>query len=157
MFIIISYVNLLILMIISMGHMILSMLYHDQCPASPYLSKVLIITGISGFLLSIICLLALFYHQSKRWKKWNLICTYILLIYLIISRIFISIMALQLASRRPQEILCSPILYWGSTLMILASYSVVIITGCVLINLIVSQRSHAKNKKKKFSLRIEST
>ncbi|CAF0992518.1 unnamed protein product [Adineta steineri] len=135
------------LLAISICHVLLFAVYHDQCPASPYLSTTLGITGIIGIILSTMALIIHRYDAYDGPNKWNLFLTFFLLIYLIISRIIISIMAFRLASRIPPEIHCAVILYWASTLLILISYSMIIINFCLLIKMILLHKRHQYYRK----------
>jgi type IV secretory pathway VirB2 component (pilin) len=135
------------LLAVSICHVVLAIVYHGQCPASPYLSITLIITGTMGAILSIIALIIHRFDAYDGSNKWNLLLTYILFIYLIGSRIATSIIAFRLASRSYDRYQCAPLLYWTSTLLIIVSYGIIVITCCVLINLILLQRRHKKYQK----------
>ena len=143
----ISYINLSMLLIVSICHIILSIVYRGECPASPYLSIILIVTGITGVLLSIIALILHYFDVYDGSNQWNLLLTYILFIYLIGSRIVTSILAFRLASRPLNRYQCASVIYWTSTLLIIVSYSIIILTCCVLVNLILLQRKHKKYQK----------
>lgn len=145
MFVTISYINVVILLTVSVFQIVLAIIYYGQCPASPNLSMTLIITGIIGVILSIIALLIHRYDAYDGSNKWNLFLTYILFIYLIGSRIGTSIMAFRLASQSYDQYQCATVFYWTSTLLITVSYSIVVLTCCVLINLILLQRKHNEN------------
>jgi type IV secretory pathway VirB2 component (pilin) len=147
MFITISYINLFLLLSVSTCHIVIAIIYYNQCPISPYLSITLIITGILGVILSIIALIIHCFDTYDGSNKWNLLLTYILFIYLLGSRIATSIMAFRLASRPYNQSECASVLYWTSTLLIVVSYSIIVITCCVLINLIILRRKHNKYQK----------
>jgi len=140
------------LLTVSICHVVLAIVYHGQCPASPYLSITLIITGVMDFILSIIALIIHRFDTYDGSNKWNLLLTCILFIYLIGSRIVTSIIALRLASRSYDRYQCAPLFYWTSTLLIIVSYSIIVITCCVLINLILLQRRNKKYQKTIFKI-----
>lgn len=142
MFVTISYINLFILLTVSICQIILSIIYHGQCPASPYLPTTLIITGILGVILSIGIVLIHRFDTSDGPNRWNLLLTYILFIYLIGSRIATSIMTFRLISHSYDVYQCAAVLYWSSTLLIILSYSIIVITCCILIKLIFIEKNH---------------
>ncbi|UJR36764.1 hypothetical protein I4U23_029479 [Adineta vaga] len=159
MFIAISFINLSLLLVVSICHVILSVLYHGECPSSPFLSLVLGITGILGIILSIIAAIIHRYDAYDGSNKWNLYVTYTLFIYLIGSRIVVSIMAFRLASQTLNQIRCATVLYWCSPLLIIISYIIIIITLCLLIKLILFQRRensyHKSNDPKSSTIQLE--
>lgn len=133
----VSCLNLFLLLIFSICHLILYVMYHDQCPLSPFLALTLGIAGLLGVILSVtvaICYCCTAHDGSSHYRLGVM---YILLVYLVISRIVVSVMAFRLASRSPDARQCSPVLYWSSTLLIVMSYSVIIITSCLLVKLLL--------------------
>jgi hypothetical protein len=90
------FIDLFTLLAISICQIVLVIVYHGQCPASPFLSTVLIIEGTIAGILSITALLI---HHFDSSNQWNLLLTYILFIHLIGSRISTSIMIFRLSSR----------------------------------------------------------
>ena len=140
MLVLVSYVNLAILLAISIGHIVLSALYHDQCPASPSLSTILMITGLSGICLSLIALFIHYRTSTDNSNRWDLVVTYILLIYLIGSRIATCAIAFRLASRNRDKTRCALILYWGSTALILFSLGTILIALYLLFSLVISSK-----------------
>ena len=144
MLVLVSYVNLAILLAISIGHLALAALYHAQCPASTFLSTTLMITGLSGIFLSLIALFIHHHTSADASNKWNLTITYILFVYLIASRIATSTIAFRLAGRNRDKSRCALILYWGSTILILFSYATIITTFYLLFDLIMSQNRPKK-------------
>jgi len=107
------------LLAVSICHIVLAVVYHGQCPVSPYLSITLIITGVMGFILSIIALIVHRFDAYDGSNKWNLLLTCILFIYLIGSRIATSTMTFRLESLSYDQYQCAPLLYWTSTLFLI--------------------------------------
>lgn len=144
MLVLVSYFNLAILLAISIGHLVLAALYHDQCPASTFLSTTLMITGLSGIFLSLVALFIHHHTSADASNRWNLTITYILFVYLIASRIATSTIAFRLAGRNRDKSRCALILYWGSTILILVSYATIITMFYLLFDLIMSQNRQKK-------------
>ncbi|CAF1685077.1 unnamed protein product [Adineta ricciae] len=140
MFIAVSFINLALLLTVSICQVVLSIVYHDECPSSPFLSTTLGITGAVGVILSILAAIIHRYDAYDGTNRWNLYVTCLLLVYLIGSRVVVSIFAFRLASRRLDEIQCAAVLYWCSTFLIIISYSIIIITSCLLVKLVLLQR-----------------
>ena len=65
------------LLSVSICHVVLATVYYDQCPVTPYLSFILIITGIIEIILSIIALIVHWFDAYDGSNKWNLLLQYI--------------------------------------------------------------------------------
>jgi hypothetical protein len=135
------------LLAVSTCHIALGLIYYNQCPASSWLTLTLIITGVIGVFMSIIALIVHRFDAYDGSNKWNLLVTYILFLYLIGSRIANSIMVFRLASQSKSHTHCAAALHWVSTLLLIVSYSIIIITCCILLNLHLLQKKHRKYPK----------
>ena len=144
MFITVSYINLFMLLAVSICHTVLAIVYRGQCPAAPSLTIILLFTGIIGVVLSIIALVVNHFDAYDGSNRWNLLLTFILFIYLVGSRVGTTLMTFRLASRSNNDNHCAPVLNWISALLTVVSYSIIIITFCLFVNLIVLQRRYNK-------------
>ena len=145
MFAIVSYVNLLFLLVVSLGHLGLSFVYYELCSASPSVSVTLFVTGVFGVLFSLIAAILYHCYSGDSSHRWNLVVTYALLVYLITTRIATTIVAFGLASDRRDKRRCTRLLYWGSTLLVLASLATLIVAVCLLGHVTLSQRQRGKS------------
>ena len=71
--------------------------------------------------------------------------SHVLLVYLITTRIATTIVAFGLASDRRDKRRCTRLLYWGSTLLVLASLATLIVAVCLLGHVTLSQRQRGKS------------